>query len=81
MSGITLNVKHSEQTLLEIETVYRNFTSPVCKEGYYGVGWLTVKTKVIDMGQHGTQERTLVRVRPLESLLSLAQPPAICNLK
>lgn len=51
---------------------------PVSKEENYGVGWLTVKTKVTVMGQYETQERTLVRVRKLESLLSwLCHQPSV----
>ena len=51
---------------------------PVSKEENYGVGWLTVKTKVTVMRQYETQERTLVRVRKLESLLSwLCHQPSV----
>ena len=39
---------------------------------------MTVKTKVTVMGQYETQERTLVRVRKLESLLSwLCHQPSV----
>ena len=52
MSNTTLNIKHSEQRLLWIKVAYRKLTFPVPGEVDYGVGWLTVKTKVIEMGQH-----------------------------
>lgn len=51
MSGIVLTIKHSGKKKVAIgEIVYRDLTFPVSKEENYGAGWLTVKTKVIEMG-------------------------------
>ena len=70
MSGMTLNRKHAAKNM--------SVNFPVSKEENYGVCWLTVKTKVTVMGQYETQERTLVRVRKLESLLSwLCHQPSV----
>lgn len=66
--------------LLWVEIVCKDFSFPMWKEKNYGFGWWQ-QNQSYRGGQHGTQYRTLVRVRKPKPLIRLSLPPATYNVK